>query len=348
MRIALAHPRNATLRALQALLTKEPGQRLCWCTDNGNDAILRAAQEPVELLLLDIGFTRPTSVEITGAIRAANSCAVLLLADRPHAHVGAIYEAMGLGAIDVVRSPELPAAGDADDCEPLHTKLRALGKLLGRSGGRRAPSGRPSAALCSVQPPLVALGASTGGPQALFRVLSELQDAGAAVVIAQHVDSEFSQGLADWLQQGTSLRVELATQGCVPQAGTALLAGSNDHLILTAQGHFIYSKEPRQLPYRPSVDVLFRSLAEHWPRPAVAALLTGMGRDGAQGLKQLREAGWQTIAQDESSCVVFGMPKAAIELGAADRVLPLDAIGRAIAQACGSQGQARARVPTKA
>jgi two-component system response regulator WspF len=153
-------------------------------------------------------------------------------------------------------------------------------------------------------------------------------------VIAQHVDSEFSAGLCSWLQRATPLPIVLATAGCRPAPGTVLLAGSNDHLVLTAQRTFIYSAEPRKLLYRPSVDVLFRSLAEHWPGPAVAVLLTGMGRDGAQGLEQLRQLGWHTIAEAESSCVVFGMPKAAIELGAAREILPLASIPAAIARAC--------------
>jgi chemotaxis response regulator CheB len=106
----------------------------------------------------------------------------------------------------------------------------------------------------------------------------------------------------------------------------ALLAGTEEHLIMAAGGSLRYTPLPRELPYRPSVDVLFRSLVQHWKTPGVATLLTGMGRDGAQGLKQLRQAGWLTIAQDEASSVVYGMPKAAAQLDAAARVLALEDI----------------------
>jgi two-component system chemotaxis response regulator CheB len=154
-------------------------------------------------------------------------------------------------------------------------------------------------------------------------------------VIVQHVDSEFSVGLAEWLQEATGLRVGLAKTGSAPRDGEVLLATSEEHLVMTAAGTLAYSAEPKHAAYRPSIDVLFHSLAEHCTAPATAVLLTGMGRDGALGLKSLRDAGWHTIAQDEASSIVFGMPKAAIELGAAERVVPLDSMAAAIASACG-------------
>jgi len=113
-------------------------------------------------------------------------------------------------------------------------------------------------------------------------------------------------------------------------AGVAYLASSQDHLVVTAGGTLRYRGEPRDLAHRPSVDVLFGSLVEHWRTPGVAVLLTGMGRDGAEGMRKLRCAGWHTIAQDQASCVVYGMPKAAVLLDAASQVLPLSEISRAV------------------
>jgi len=111
---------------------------------------------------------------------------------------------------------------------------------------------------------------------------------------------------------------------------TVFLAGRNDHLIFTPDLHFAYTTEPGDIPFRPSVDVLFKSVAKLWPSKGVAVLLTGMGRDGAEGLAALRRAGWYTIAQDEATSVVYGMPKAAKELGAAADVLPIGEVGPAI------------------
>ncbi len=122
----------------------------------------------------------------------------------------------------------------------------------------------------------------------------------------------------------------LVAEGQQPAAGEILLSGTDDHLIMGEDRRLHYSVEPRESCYRPSVDVFFASLARNWPRPGVAALLTGMGRDGAAGLLKLRGLDWRTIAQDESSSVVWGMPKAAAEIGAAEEILPLSRIAEAI------------------
>jgi two-component system response regulator WspF len=124
----------------------------------------------------------------------------------------------------------------------------------------------------------------------------------------------------------------LVEPGDKPLPGQTWLAATNDHVILDELLRFRYVAEPLQVHYRPSVDVFFRSVAERWPEPGVAALLTGMGRDGAAGLLALRRAGWLTIAQDEASSVIWGMPGAAVQLGAAERVLPLSEIARAITE----------------
>lgn len=176
-------------------------------------------------------------------------------------------------------------------------------------------------------PPLVVIGASAGGPKALATILSQLpQDFGAAIAIAQHIDAQFSPGLANWLDRETPLTVELARVGAKPEIGKVLIAGRNDHLVLNSHLTFSYSEYPQEDPYRPSVNALFNSIAQYWPGSAIAVLLTGMGNDGAVGLKSLRSAGWHTIAQDRASCAVYGMPKAAVQLGAAVEVLPLEAI----------------------
>jgi chemotaxis response regulator CheB len=179
--------------------------------------------------------------------------------------------------------------------------------------------------------PLVALGASTGGPDALARVLAALpKPFPAAVVVVQHIAADFAANLATWLQGRSGLIVRLARDGDALRAGEVLLAGSNDHLVLRRDGKLGYTADPADYPYRPSVDVFFNSLATGWPKPGVAVLLTGMGSDGAMGLARLREAGWDTIAQDQATCVVYGMPKAAAELKAAGTVLPLPQIAAAI------------------
>jgi two-component system response regulator WspF len=197
--------------------------------------------------------------------------------------------------------------------------------------------------------PLVVLGASTGGPQALAEILAGLPARlRAGVIIVQHVDATFAPGLAQWLSEQANRPVTLIAEGHRPAAGEVLLSVTDDHLVLGEDHRLHYSPEPRSACYRPSVNVFFTSVARNWPRPGVAALLTGMFHDGAEGLLALRRLGWRTIAQDEASSVVWGMPKAAIEIGAAEEVLHLDQIAGAIArlvQDVGAPGDPRARAP---
>ena len=175
------------------------------------------------------------------------------------------------------------------------------------------------------------LGASTGGPEALSTVLSEFPaNFPAAVLISQHIAADFAPGLVQQLASRCRLPVRAAETGDIPTAGTVYVAASNDHLELGSSRSLQYTPKPLHHPYRPSVDVLFASAASRSPRLGVGALLTGMGRDGADGLLRLRTAGWHTIAQDEATSIVYGMPKAAAEKRAAVEVLPLEYIGENI------------------
>jgi two-component system response regulator WspF len=150
-------------------------------------------------------------------------------------------------------------------------------------------------------------------------------------MVVQHIAVEFAPSLARWLHGRSALPVRPVVPGDTPQAGTVLVAATDDHLTLQPDGRLAYIREPADHPYRPSVDVFFDSLARHWPHPGIALLLTGMGSDGAPGLLRLRQAGWMTLAQDQASCVVYGMPKAAAELNAACQILPLPALARMVA-----------------
>ncbi len=174
---------------------------------------------------------------------------------------------------------------------------------------------------------LVAIGSSSGGPKALSVVLKSLPAGfSAPIVIVQHVDQKFTAELAVWLDKQCELDVRLAKTGDRLVPGRVLIAGTNDHLILTSRHSLEYTPDPVEQAYRPSVDVFFASVAKHWAGDVVAVLLTGMGRDGAEGLLTLKNKGVYTIAQDEASCAVYGMPKAAAQMGAAQQILPIDDI----------------------
>jgi chemotaxis response regulator CheB len=173
----------------------------------------------------------------------------------------------------------------------------------------------------------VAVGSSAGGPTALTTLLAALPaDFPAAIVIVQHVDRQFTEGLTAWFATHTKLQVRVAQEGDSPQPGIVYLAGRDRHLVLSSPTQLGYVSQPADTSYCPSVDVFFKSLARNWRGRAIGVLLTGMGRDGAEGLKALREAGHYTIAQDKRTSAVYGMPKAAAELDAAREILALDKI----------------------
>jgi two-component system response regulator WspF len=178
---------------------------------------------------------------------------------------------------------------------------------------------------------MLAVGASTGGPEAVAQVLAALAPAPPApVVVVQHIAADFAAGFVTWLHGRTRLPIQLVRDGVTPSAGEVYVVGSDDHVVLGPDRRFLHTPEPRTYPYRPSINVFFESLEVAWPPPGVAVLLTGMGSDGAAGLGRLKALGWHTIAQDEASSVVYGMPRAAAERGAATQILPLSQIGPAV------------------
>ena len=188
-------------------------------------------------------------------------------------------------------------------------------------------------------PCLVAIGSSAGGPPALAVLLRGLpRSFPAAIVIVQHIDGRMAAGMAEWLGHHCELPVRVAAEGDKPTGGQVLIAATSDHLVLKSSDRLGYTIEPRELVYRPSVDVFFQSVRRRWRTSAVGVLLSGMGRDGAIGLKALREHGCHTIAQDEKSSAVYGMPKAAAAISAAVDVLPMDHIAARLIAVCTRAG----------
>ena len=174
---------------------------------------------------------------------------------------------------------------------------------------------------------VLAIGASTGGPQALYAIISKLPaNFPVPVICVQHISEGFLEGLVKWLACESKLQVKIASLGELPQAGIVYLPPEKRHLELDSQGRFIYSQAEHVAGHCPSITVTFKSVAKFYGRTAASVLLTGMGRDGAEGMLAIAQLGGLTIAQDQATCVVFGMPKEAIALGAAQYVLPVSAI----------------------
>lgn len=327
MRIGIASHSPATILALRLALSLRPAHQIAWLAPDGAGAVAACTRDTPDLLLVDLDLSGIDGVEATRRIAAATPCAIVIVTASVSANTSRVFDAMGHGAVDAVDIPQPAQSDQRTAAAQFLQKIDTLAKLVGTRRFIPGPEMFGDTWVIGRRERLVAIGASAGGPAAIARVLEGLpRDFSAAVAIVQHVDEQFAPGMAEWLSRSSPLPVRVAQEGERLVAGTALLSGTNDHLVLKGADRLGYEREPRDHPYRPSVDVFFESVSAKWPGEAIGVLLTGMGRDGARGLKALRDKGCYTIAQDEATSAVYGMPKAAATLGAAVDVLPLERI----------------------
>lgn len=330
MKIAIVNDMFMATEAMRRVLVGDGRHTVTWIARDGNEAVERCARERPDLILMDLIMPRMDGIEATRQIMAKTPCAIVVVTASVNDSASKVFEAMGAGALDAVNTPVLEGPGDLGGARALLAKVETISKLLGPTTTAKppVPLGSFPRLAGAKQQRLVSIGASAGGPAALAKVLNALPaNFPAAIVVVQHVDEQFASGLAQWLGSQTPLRVQLAKEGDAVREGHVYLAASENHLCLASSHQLGYTKEPKDCSYRPSVDVLFKSVKQKWQGAAVGVLLTGMGRDGAAGLKALRDAGHYTIAQSEATCAVYGMPKAAAELNAAREILALERIG---------------------
>lgn len=332
MRIAIVNGSRLAVEVLRRVILNAPGYKIAWIAKDGAEAVKKCADDLPDLVLMDLMMPIMNGVEATCKIMRETPCAILIVTATVTGHANKVFEAMSCGALDAVCTPVFAAGNKIEGGSQLLTKIASISRLFQKP--TKYESGRSIAKLykfSQIIPPLVVLGASAGGPKTLAKILGQLpSDFPGAVVVVQHVDAEFTASMVEWLDRQVPLPVRLVERGCSPKAAAVLLAGGNLHLVMNSACQLTYSTEPNDSPYRPSIDAFFISIAEHWPRKALAILLTGMGKDGALGLLKLRQAGWHTIAQDQATSVVYGMPRAAAELHAASEILPLCQISEAI------------------
>ena len=332
MKVGIVNDLPLAVEALRRAVALRPDYEVAWIAENGSKALEMCHRNPPQVVLMDLIMPVMDGVEATRRIMAECPCAILVVTVNVGTNAALVFEAMGHGALDAVDTPPLGAKDPATAAGPLLSKMATIERLIENRAVRvSAPRLGPGAPTNVRSAGLVAIGSSAGGPAALSLLLRQLPtDFSPGVVIVQHVDPQFAAGMADWLQLHTSLKVRLAVPGDVPCRGTVLIAGRADHLTMGENGALAYTPHPRECVFRPSVDVFFQSVAAHWNGPVVGVILTGMGRDGAAGLRMLRDRGYPTIAQDKASSAVYGMPKAAMEAGAATEILPLAEIPAAL------------------
>jgi two-component system chemotaxis response regulator CheB len=245
------------------------------------------------------------------------------------------FRAMALGALDVTERTATPGP------EFWHATARRL-TMLAQVRVVRHVQGKLKRLHAHEGPeapfPLVAIAASLGGPKAISQVLRVIpRKFPAPVAICQHISDGFTEGLAHWLSTETPLRVLEAAHDQMMEPGSVYIAPSGAHLLVRPEGKLVLDNRPPVRGFRPSCDLLLSSAAEAFGRRCIGVILTGMGRDGARGLKEIRERGGRTIAQNAETCVVYGMPREAVQMGAAEEILPLDRIGTTLVdwvQAC--------------
>jgi two-component system, chemotaxis family, response regulator WspF len=330
MKIGIVNDLPIAVASLRRALAASRSHQVVWVAHDGAEAVRACMSQTPDLVLMDLIMAGMDGVEATRRIMASTPCAILIVTASVGANSWRAYEAMSHGALDAVDTPVFRAGDGLNGAAALLSKIDTIARLIGdgiaTAAGEERQHGRMLAGVGGDR--LLAIGASAGGPGALATVLSRLpRGFPAAIVMVQHVDQEFAPGMAKWLAQQTDLPVEIVRSGEPPVAGTALLASTNDHLVLTRSRRLDYSPDPLSYVYRPSVDVFFESVCQHWSGEAVGVLLTGMGRDGALGLRAMRNKGYHTIAQDQASSAVYGMPKAAAALDAAVEILSLEQIG---------------------
>jgi two-component system, chemotaxis family, response regulator WspF len=324
VKIAIISPRPEVIARLRQMLALRPVHELLGLASETGPAVELCTRRRPELVLVDLALAGTGGLAAIDALMRHAPCAILVLADNVGMDSARVFDAMGRGAIDATDTP-FPGAHEPASTARFLKKIDTIATLVATP--RYIPGAYGSGDTISIRRKdrLIAIGASAGGPSALTTLLAGLpSDLPATIVIVQHVDEQFAKGMAAWLGKDSPLPVRIACEGDDLVPGTVLLAATNEHLTFKAKDRIGYTPEPRDYMYRPSIDVFFKSICDWWPGDAVGVLLTGMGCDGAQGLKTLRSQGHYTIAQDQTTSAVFGMPKAAAALGAAVDVLPIE------------------------
>jgi two-component system, chemotaxis family, protein-glutamate methylesterase/glutaminase len=319
---------SALFRELLArVISAEPGFEVVALAGDGADAAAKARATRPDVVTMDLEMPDADGFSGIARIMAESPTPILVLTANPAKAVG--FRAMSLGALDILEKPH--AATDLGEYgRLLRSRLRLIAgvKVIRHPRGLRERRVEPP--LRGPRPELVVLGASLGGPRAIAAILRALPpEFPAAIGVVQHIADGFTHGLAGWLATETRLTVREARDGEALRPGLVVLAPTGRHLVVV-EGVARLSDAPPLEGFKPSVTPLFASAARAYGRRACGVLLTGMGRDGAAGLRAIKDVGGPTLAQDEATSAVFGMPRAAVELGAVDRVLPLEEIPRAL------------------
>lgn len=373
IRVVVVDDSAVMRRFITNMLQRDPAIQVVGTASNGREAIEVVQQLRPDVVTMDVRMPVMDGVATTEHLMAYCPTPILVLtASLASYDVDITFKMLGAGALEVVEKPRGSnpqalehAARDLVRRVKILSRVKVVTHLRGRrrtfNDGTPSPpashnhqatlpteQSRDSVALSSIPAstsasdsslcPVVVIGASTGGPRIIHQIIAGLpRSFPAAVLIVQHIAEGFSEGMAEWLASAGTLPVHIAQEGAPVRPGEALIAPDRRNMLVTSQGTIHLSDAPL-LMQRPSIDITMQAIADVYRSRAIGVLLTGMGRDGAYGMLSLYRRNAYTIVQDEASCAIFGMPRAAIQLGAVREVLPPNAIAPRLVELVTSMG----------
>lgn len=326
------------------LINRSPSLEVMATANDPFEAAQKIKQEVPDVITLDVEMPRMDGITFLRRLMSQKPIPVVICSSLVGQGTKTLVAAMEAGAVDIVQKPVIGTKKFLEE-SAIIIQDKILGAAQARVGSRRVhvrggpqqtasgSAGSANTAMFKTTQTIVAIGASTGGTEALRHVLTGLPPFSPPIVIVQHMPEHFTAAFADRLDEECQISVKEAQDGDRVLRGQALIAPGNHHLTLMRSGAEYGVKVtdgPLVSRHRPSVDVLFRSVARFAGSNAVGVIMTGMGDDGAQGLKTMREAGAKTIGQDEGSCIVYGMSRVAKEVGAVEREMPIERIAEAL------------------
>jgi two-component system chemotaxis response regulator CheB len=318
--------------AIKKILESDPRFEVCGVAKDGAEAVDRVVDLKPDVVTMDFNMPRMDGAEAVRTIMKKRPTPVVMLSAHTKEGAKETFEALAAGAIDFLTKPSGEVSADFQNIGPqLIEKVMAASTAVPRSFAAPLPSPRRGAAAFATWPPsgpkVVILGISTGGPSALTRVLPALPGhLPISIIVVQHMPAQFTATLAERLNAMSALDIREAKDGDRPRQGQVLVAPGDRHLEVGDKGVLQVTDGPEVNGCRPSVDVTMKSAARIFGRRAIGLVMTGMGRDGAEGLAAIKAAGGLTFAQDKETSVIWGMPRAAIDSGCVDEVLSLDDI----------------------
>ncbi len=354
IRVLLVDDSSLTRGLLRAFLEDDEDIEIVGEAGNGREAVKLARELRPNLVTMDLEMPVMNGMQAIEEIMATRAVPILVVSSVANAHNA--YEAVAHGALEVIAKPEYDAKAAAEFVAkvkmlagvPVITHIRSRLKGKENSCAPLSSSAHPPLLASHENVPagysrIFAIASSLGGPQALSLVLAQLPaDFPCPILVSQHISAGFAGGMADWLAGLCKVRVRLAQEGDLILPGVVYISPSEANLVVTSSRRITLQQQLPADIYHPSCNALLNAVAEVCGCRSIGIILTGMGRDGAEGIANIRKAGGATLAQDESSSVIFGMNKVAIDSGSVQKVLSVDAIARemiGIASACSVASQ---------